>query len=180
MFLSEKQINDYQNDGAIIIKDVFKDWIEPLRKGFQKVLDNPSKHGRENVTDDNGRFFEDYCNWERIEEFKDCLFNSPGAQIVAEATNSKFTQIFHEHIFIKDPGTHKETPWHQDMPYYCVDGNDTGSFWIPLDEVDHKNNLKLILGSHKWSKLLRPTKWSNNQSWYNDDSAFMDLSLIHI
>ena len=74
MFLSEKQINDYQNDGIIIIKDLFKDWIEPLRKGFQKVLDSPSKHGRENVTDDNGRFFEDYCNWERIEEFKDCLY----------------------------------------------------------------------------------------------------------
>ena len=52
MFLLEKQINDYQNDGVIIIKDVFKDWIEPLRKGFQKVLDNPSKHGRENVTAD--------------------------------------------------------------------------------------------------------------------------------
>ena len=45
MFLSKKQINDYQNDGVITIKDVFKDWIEPLRKGFQKVLDNPSKHG---------------------------------------------------------------------------------------------------------------------------------------
>ena len=51
MFLSEKQINDYQNDGVIIIKDVFKDWIEPLRKGFKKVLEKPSKHGRENVTD---------------------------------------------------------------------------------------------------------------------------------
>jgi ectoine hydroxylase-related dioxygenase (phytanoyl-CoA dioxygenase family) len=61
------------------------------------------------------------------------------------------------------------------MPYYCVDGNDTGSFWIPLDEVDNKNNLKLILGSHKWQKLIRPTKWSNNQSWYQDDSSFMDL-----
>ncbi len=61
------------------------------------------------------------------------------------------------------------------MPYYCVDGNDTGSFWIPLDEVDQKNNLKLILGSHKWSKLIRPTKWSNNKSWYDDDSSFMDL-----
>ena len=61
MFLSEKQINDYKHDGVIIIKDVFKDWIEPLKKGFQKVLDNPSKHGRENVTDEKGRFFEDYC-----------------------------------------------------------------------------------------------------------------------
>ena len=47
MFLSKKKIDDYQNDGVIIIKDIFKDWIDPLRKGFQKVLDNPSKHGRE-------------------------------------------------------------------------------------------------------------------------------------
>ena len=78
-------------------------------------------------------------------------------------------------FLLKKPGTHKETPWHQDMPYYCVDGNDTGSFWIPLDNVDNKNNLQLILGSHKWPKLVRPTKWSNNQSWYQDDSSFMDL-----
>ncbi|MDC1045687.1 phytanoyl-CoA dioxygenase family protein [Candidatus Pelagibacter sp.] len=175
MFLTEKQINDYQTNGVIIVKDVFKNWITPLRKGFQKVLDNPSKHGRENVDDNNGRFFEDYCNWQRVKEFKDCIFNSPGAQIVAEATKSKSSQIFHEHIFIKEPGTHKETPWHQDMPYYCVDGNHTGSFWIPLDEVDRKNNLKLILGSHAWQKLIRPTKWSDNQSWYQDDSSFMDL-----
>ena len=175
MHLTKKQIEDYQNLGAIIIKDVFKDWIDPLRVGFQKVLDKPSQHGRENVNNGEGRFFEDYCNWERIGEFKDCIFNSPGAQIVAEATNSKSSQIFHEHIFIKEPGTNKETPWHQDMPYYCVDGNDTGSFWIPLDEVDKENNLKLILGSHKWQKLIRPTKWSTNQSWYKDDTSFMDL-----
>ena len=175
MYLSQQQIKEYQNNGVIIIKDIFKDWIEPLRVGFQKVLDNPSKHGRENVTDDNGRFFEDYCNWERIEEFKDCLFNSPGAQIVAEATNSKSTQIFHEHIFIKDPGTHKETPWHQDMPYYCVDGNDTGSYWIPLDEINKENTLKLILGSHKWPKLVQPTKWSNDKPWYKNKTDFMEM-----
>ena len=64
------------------------------------------------------------------------------------------------------------------MPYYCVDGNDTGSFWIPLDEVNKENNLKLILRSHKWEKLLRPTKWSNDQSWYQDESSFMNLPKI--
>ena len=175
MNLTDKQIKDYKNLGVIIIKDVFKDWIEPLRSGFQKVLANPSKHGRENVTDNNGRFFEDYCNWQRISEFKDCIFYSKAAQIVAEATSSKSSQIFHDHIFIKEPGTIKETPWHQDMPYYCVDGNDTGSFWIPLDEVNQKNNLQLIIGSHKWRRLVRPTKWSTNQSWYKDDTLFMDL-----
>ena len=28
----------------------------------------------ENVKDEKGSFFEDYCNWERIKEFKDCIF----------------------------------------------------------------------------------------------------------
>ena len=59
MYLSKKQIDDYQDYGAIIIKDAFKDWIEPLRNGFQKVLDNPSQHGRENVRENEGRFFEE-------------------------------------------------------------------------------------------------------------------------
>ena len=75
MYLSKQQIKDYENHGAIIIKSVFRDWIEPLRNGFQKVLDNPSKYKKENVTDKNGRFFEDYCNWRRIKEFKDCIYN---------------------------------------------------------------------------------------------------------
>ena len=73
MYLSKKQVNDYQKYGVIVVKDVFNNWIEPLRKGFQKVLEKPSKYGRENVTNNKGRFFEDYCNWERIEEFKDCI-----------------------------------------------------------------------------------------------------------
>jgi len=29
MFLSEKQIEDYQAYGVIIIKEIFKDWIKP-------------------------------------------------------------------------------------------------------------------------------------------------------
>ncbi len=61
------------------------------------------------------------------------------------------------------------------MPYYCVEGNDTGSFWIPLDPISKDNSLQILLGSHKLPKLIRPTKWSNNQSWYKDNNNFMDM-----
>ena len=40
MHLTDKQIRDYQNDGVIIVKDIFREWINPLRDGFQRVLDN--------------------------------------------------------------------------------------------------------------------------------------------
>ena len=175
-YLTAQQINSYKYDGVMIIRNIFKPWIDLLKLGFKKVLDNPGIHSRENVTLNNiGRFFEDYCNWWRIPEFERCIKESPAAQIVAEATGSKTIQIFHEHIFVKEAGTDKKTPWHQDMPYYCVEGEDTGSFWIPLDPVSKKNSLQLVLGSHKWSKLVRPTKWSNDKPWYKNNNEFMDM-----
>ena len=174
-YLSDQEIEIYQEQGAIVVKSFFKPWIDLLREGFEKVLNKPGPHARENVTNKEGRFFEDYCNWQRINEFKKFAEESPAAQIVAEATGSKSIQLFHEHIFVKDPGTFKETPWHQDMPYYCVDGNDTGSFWIPLDPVTKENSLQVLLGSHRFPKLVRPTKWSNDKPWYKDNDNFMDM-----
>jgi ectoine hydroxylase-related dioxygenase (phytanoyl-CoA dioxygenase family) len=174
-YLSCEEIDFYKNQGAIVIKNVFRSWIDLLRTGFEKVLKEPGPHARENAINEEGRFFEDYCNWQRIKEFKNFAEESPAAQILSEATGSKSIQLFHEHIFVKDPGTVKETPWHQDMPYYCVDGNDTGSFWIPLDPITKDNSLQILLGSHKLPKLIRPTKWSNNQPWYSNDNNFMDM-----
>ncbi len=178
--LSEYQISKYKNDGVILVKEAFLPWIEKLKNGFQKVLDNPSFYGRENTSNKKkGRFFEDYCNWERVDEFKDFFFNSPAAEIIAQSTSSKRIQIFHDHIFFKDPGTEKETPWHQDLPYYCVDGNDTGSFWIPLENISKDNSLKVLKGSHNLPKLVKPTKWSNDKSWYKINDKFMDMPNIN-
>ena len=81
-------------------------------------------------------------------------------------------------FFLKEPGTKKETPWHQDLPYYCVDGEDTGSFWIPLDDVSKDNSLKVLKGSHRLPMLVRPTKWSNDSFWYKNNKKFMDMPNI--
>ena len=179
MYLSEPQINDYERDGAIVIKGAFKDWIDCLRTGFDEVLSEPSEHGRENVAKgDAGRFFEDYCNWQRIDDFKRWIVESPAAEIAAEATRSKRIQVFHEHILVKEPGTSKATPWHQDMPYYCVSGEQTASYWVPLDPVTKTNTLQVVLGSHLWPKLVRPTRWSTNEPWYNSDVDYMDMPVI--
>lgn len=83
--------------------------------------------------------------------------------------------MFHDHILVKEPGTAKATPWHQDMPYYCVSGEQTASYWIPLDKVTAANTLQVVLGSHRWPKLVRPTRWSSNKPWYSNDADYMDM-----
>ena len=38
MILNQKQVESYKEEGAIIIRDIFKPWIDILRKGFEKIL----------------------------------------------------------------------------------------------------------------------------------------------
>ena len=76
---------------------------------------------------------------------------------------SDTVRIFHEHVLVKEPGTTQKTPWHHDQPYYCVNGSQLCSLWIPLDNVAQSVCPEFIVGSHKWGKLFLPTKFSGIQ-----------------
>jgi ectoine hydroxylase-related dioxygenase (phytanoyl-CoA dioxygenase family) len=90
---------------------------------------------------------------------------------------SKKVNLFHEHVLIKEPGTSKKTPWHQDQPYYCVNGKDNCSFWIPLDPVSKSICPEFILYSHKWNKKFLPTKFFG-EPYKQQDDEFENIPLI--
>lgn len=177
MQISADDIAAFARDGAIVLRGAFAGWVEPLRAGVERNMAEPGPYGAENVRagDGGGRFFDDYCNWQRIAEFKDFVEQSPAAEIAGRLMASRSSQIFHDHVLVKEPGTPKKTPWHQDMPYYCVDGMQTASYWIPLDPVSADNTLRLVLGSHLWPKLVRPKRWAGGEDFYADLEQFMDL-----
>ena len=39
-------------------------------------------------------------------------------------------RFYHDHVLVKEGRTRQRTPWHQDQPYYNVDGRGV-SAWIP-------------------------------------------------
>lgn len=169
-------VADYQANGVVVLRGAFTDWIETLQAGAKANLASPSPraivHTREGQS---GRFLEDFCCWERIPEYREFVLHSPLGQIAAELMQSDTAQFFHDHFLHKEAATPVPTPWHQDMPYYCVDGEQTASFWIPLQSRPREVSLKCVAGSHGWPKLVRPTRWSGNERFYQDDSDFMDL-----
>jgi ectoine hydroxylase-related dioxygenase (phytanoyl-CoA dioxygenase family) len=109
---------------------------------------------------DDGNFFGDYCNWDRISEYRSFFFDSPAGEMAAELMQSQTARIFHEHVLVKEPGTSNPTPWHHDQPYYCVDGKQVVSFWIPLDTVPQATCPEFVSGSHAWGKWFLPRKFS--------------------
>jgi ectoine hydroxylase-related dioxygenase (phytanoyl-CoA dioxygenase family) len=166
------QPHQFQVDGVVVIKGVFADWIDTLRAGVERNLRCPSSLASENLHDtDNGRFFDDYCNWRRIPEFERFVFDSQAAAIAAHLMHSSRAQVFHDHVLVKEPGTTKATPWHQDAPYYFVDGTQTVSLWLPLDPVGEAT-LRCVAGSHIGNQLTIPTRWLSGEAFYASTDEF--------
>lgn len=162
-------IAEFRKTGATVLRGVFSDWVETLRAGIQANMDDPDPNARIYKGENGGgRFFVDYCNWDRIPQYRDFIFKSPAAEIGAALMDSDKVQLFHEHVLVKEAATGVPTPWHQDAPYYCVDGPKTLSLWIPLDEVPRETTLEFIAGSHEWGKFYRPQRFDGSALNEND------------
>ena len=167
--LSEDLIETYQRDGVVLIKGLFADHVETLRAGVERNMAEPGPYASNNdKPGETGRFFDDYCNWQRIPEFEDVIRGSDAARVAAELMQSATAQVFHDHVLVKEPGTSMATPWHQDGPYYFVEGQQTVSFWSPLDPV-REASLRCVAGSHLWEKPVLPTRWVKGDAFFDPE-----------
>lgn len=173
--ITEDQIDAFQRDGAVLIKGLFQDWVDQIRAGIDHNMRDPSPYAAEyTIGEESGRFFDDYCNWPRIPEFEDVIRNSQAAGVAATLMRSSSVQIFHDHVLVKEPGTSKPTPWHQDSPYYFVDGKQNVSFWSPMDPVSTAT-LRCVAKSHLWDKPVLPTRWLSEENFYPDQEKYMPV-----
>jgi len=173
--LMPETIDAFQRDGVVVIRGLFVEYVNALRAGVSKNMQSPGPHASENTKPgETGRFFDDYCNWQRIPEFVDVVRSSEAGAVAAALMGSGSAQLFHEHVLVKEAGTSRATPWHTDEPYYNVTGDQTVSFWSPLDPV-REASLRCVAGSHLWPKPVLPTRWLSEASFYPDPSAYMPV-----
>ena len=82
MELSDQEVGQYRRDGAFCLRGRFVEWLEPLRRGVERNIAEPGPVATEHKLDDGkGRFFEDYCNWERIPQYRAFVLESKAAPI---------------------------------------------------------------------------------------------------
>ena len=173
--VSEEMVEDFQRDGAVLIRGMWAHWVETLRAGVARNMAAPGPHAAENLKPgESGRFFDDYCNWQRIPEFGRVIRESAVAEVASRLMRSDRVQLFHDHVLVKEPGTAKPTPWHQDGPYYFVAGRQTVSFWSPLDPV-REASLRCVAGSHLWPKEVLPKRWLSDTAFYPDPETYMPV-----
>ncbi len=173
--VTQEMIDTYQQDGVVLIKGLFAGFVDTLRQGVEANMADPGPYASNNKKKgETGLFFDDYCNWSRIEQFQDVVQNSPAAEVAADLMQSQSVQMFHDHVLVKEPGTSMATPWHQDGPYYFVDGQQTISFWSPLDPVS-RATLRCVAGSHRWKKEVLPTRWVSEEGFFPDEGQYIPV-----
>jgi ectoine hydroxylase-related dioxygenase (phytanoyl-CoA dioxygenase family) len=170
--LSPTLAEDFRRDGAVCVRGAFSAHdVALVEEAIELNLADPSERALvASRPDDPGRFFEDFCNWQRIPALERFVRTSPAAAIAGELMQTSEVRLFHDHVLVKEPGTAARTPWHQDQPYYNVDGRQTCSIWIPCDPVPRSSTLEFAAGSHLGPWLMPRTFMDNQARWFPEGS----------
>src|SRR5213078_1757893 len=118
---------------------------------------------------DPGAFTEDFCRWQEIGEIERLARHSRVPALAAALMATPQVRFYHDHVLVKEGGTRQRTPWHQDQPYYNVDGRGV-SAWIPVDPVPEAGCLELVASSHRGPWLLPRTFLLGEARWFPEGS----------
>jgi len=158
----------FRGDGACVVRGLLDAGeVARLEQAVEHNLAEPSERAIEGAGDAaSGRFFEDFRNWTRIPGYEQVIRGSRLGEVASWLMGSRTVRLHHDHLLVKEPGTTIRTPWHQDQPFYNIDGFQTVSFWIPLDPVPRESALEFVAGSH------------SSRTWYMPRSFFDDRALV--
>jgi ectoine hydroxylase-related dioxygenase (phytanoyl-CoA dioxygenase family) len=172
MTLGAETVSAYRRDGAVVVRGVFTpDEVAEVEAGVERVLADPGPLALvASDPDDPGYFVEDFCRWQDVPEFERVIRGSAAADVAAALMGSDTVRLFHDHTLVKEPGTRQPTPWHQDQPYYNVDGFQNVSMWMPVDPVPVESTLRFVAGSHLGPWLMPRTFRDAQARWFPEGS----------
>lgn len=166
---------DYWRDGAVCVRNAFSpEFVALATEAVDANVASLSPNAKRASYDGDGAFIEDFCNWQRIEPMQRFITQSPAAQIAASLMDTGTVRLYHDHVLVKEPGTTQRTPWHQDLPYYNVDGRLNVSMWFPVDPVPIESTLEFVAGSHLGPWFM-PRSFLDGQAKWFPDGALAEL-----
>lgn len=170
--LADSDAKAYQRDGAVCLRALFSEKeLACLRAGIDANLRQPSPRAKvASRADDPGLFIEDFCCWRENINYRQFIFDSQLGKVGAFLMRSASARLFHDHMLTKEAGTRQPTPWHQDQPYYNVEGRQNCSFWIPVDPVERESTLEFVAGSHLGPWLMPRSFLDSQARWFPEGS----------
>ena len=158
---------DFQRDGAVCVRGlVGPDQLALAEAAIEANLADLSPRAKRASADTDGAFVEDFCNWTRLPAMERFIRGSGVAAVAGALMGSRTVRLYHDHVLVKEPGTLQRTPWHQDQPYYNIDGRQNASMWLPVDPVARPSTLEFVAGSHRGEWFMPRTFLDDQAKWF--------------
>ncbi|MEO7852943.1 MAG: phytanoyl-CoA dioxygenase family protein [Rubrivivax sp.] len=177
--VTAEDVEAFRRDGAVCLRQLLTPAeVALLRQGIDANLAAPSARAKvASAAGDPGHFIEDFCNWQHNGAYRRVIFDSQLPATAGALTGSRCIRLYHDHMLTKEPGTQAHTPWHQDQPYYNIDGDQTCSIWIAVDPVRRHSTLEFLAGSHRGPWLM-PRTFKDKQAKWFPEGSLADLPQI--
>ncbi len=174
--VADADIRAFAADGVVCLQGVIgQEWIEKLSAGVEYTLAHPTERGRLWNRDDRGRESRyDSQVWRTRPEYQEFVFDSPLGEIAGRLMQSTRANFFFDAMFVRTPGTQFRTPFHQDEPFWSVEGFQTCSSWMPLVPVAKQSCLEIVRGSHRWPVKFRQHNFGALTGDRRDQVSFGD------
>jgi hypothetical protein len=178
--LDPDEIEAFDREGVVPLAGMFDaDWVDLLASGLERNRATPSPRARIWDRDAQGRtMFWDSQAWQGIDEYQTFVHESPAANIAAQLLGASKINFFFDAVFVRSPGSQFSTPWHQDEPYWSVEGHNTCSIWTPLVPVAAENALSFVPGSHRGNQVLAQPNFGELNPDKVDHACQTDFSAV--
>ncbi len=148
--VEQRSVTGMSSDGIRVDMVALANGLRQAQPGARLAIEG------EQTDELNGRSIveTDAVSWH--DGIRDHHTQGPLPAIVASLTASDRVNLYSDQLFLKEPGSAVRTPWHQDKPYFLLDGEKVAVCWVPVDRVRIDNGaMGYVVGSHLWNKTFK-------------------------
>jgi len=134
-------------------------WCARLHAAIERCRADPGPHygvlscpGEPTVDSDLFRWFDD-------PDLRAAAHDSPLPALAAALIGEAAVVLIEDQWFASAAAATTPSPWHQDDPYYNIDGGFL-TIWVALDDAPADAALRVVPGSHRWGRLFAPVEFS--------------------
>ncbi len=172
--LNPNAIKAYNSDGVVCLRQAISaEWLNTIEDGISAALSGAS-------TDldivkgkgDKGKFSVSSQAWQKVDEFRRYIFDSPLADLSQQVLQSETLTLFYDFLLVKEAHSNTAaTPWHQDLSFYPLTGTQIINCWTALDPIPVETALRFWKASHLKGTVYRAVNFEDPTKPYRHARA---------
>jgi len=141
---------DLARDGVVLLRGALSpDEVDAVQHVYDYGVAHPSPGAYRVYPETGATFYIDTFNAANWDAYVSAYRDTSIPDHVQKLWGSEDVWFFYEQLFLKEGGSMRRTPWHQDSSYLPVAGDNVAVCWITLDELTAEESLEFVRGSHR-------------------------------